>query len=399
MNPELSSVDKDKAVSPFAQEIEYALTLQRMITRLTEDPAELRLTVYDFARARLKDQSSWMDSTEQERLVAALETAIQGVERFEARRTEREGLAPPPPPAAQLSHESAPPAEPVTPLPATQLPITPATEDIIVPARARWAPDVMYIQAREGLLSSLARFALSAALIGGILTIILQRDAIWGRREIPVALQSSGPANPAPSVAAPSTAPPAPVASPAPPPPPSLGFPVPGDYGIYAIAGDDLKELELLPERVPDKRISISTPINQPSRTTLPDGKVRFLLFRRDLAGNAPERLEVRVVARVTRALSFDAKGKLVVTPVTDAWNIRNKSYELRLRPVAGHPEMLLAQSEKVDFALPPGRYVLAFREQAYDFTVAGAVTELAQCLERTDAVNGSFYSECNNKP
>src|SRR5207237_994222 len=129
--------------------------------------------------------------------------------------------------------------------------------------------------------------------------------------------------------------------------------------GIYAIAGDDLKELELLPERVPDKRISISTPINQPSRTTLPDGKVRFLLFRRDLAGNAPERLEVRVVARVTRALSFDAKGKLVVTPVTDAWNIRNKSYELRLRPVAGHPEMLLAQSEKVDFALPPGRYVL----------------------------------------
>ena len=148
MNPELSSVDKDKAVSPFAQEIEYALTLQRMITRLTEDPAELRLTVYDFARARLKDQSSWMDSTEQERLVAALETAIQGVERFEARRTEREGLAPPPPPAAQLSHESAPPAEPVTPLPATQLPITPATEDIIVPARARWAPDVMYIQAR-----------------------------------------------------------------------------------------------------------------------------------------------------------------------------------------------------------------------------------------------------------
>src|SRR5260363_193199 len=84
----------------------------------------------------------------------------------------------------------------------------------------RSAPDVMYIQAREGLLSSLARFALSAALIGGILTIILQRDAIWGRREIPVALQSSGPANPAPSVAAPSTAPPAPVASPAPPPPP-----------------------------------------------------------------------------------------------------------------------------------------------------------------------------------
>jgi hypothetical protein len=56
---------------------------------------------------------------------------------------------------------------------------------------------------------------------------------------------------------------------------------------------------------------------------------------------------------------------------------------------------MLLVQPEKHDFVLPPGRYVLVLRDQGYDFAVAGKVTDLAQCLERTDATNGSFYSEC----
>jgi hypothetical protein len=65
------------------------------------------------------------------------------------------------------------------------------------------------------------------------------------------------------------------------------------------------------------------------------------------------------------------------------------------VRPIPGNPEMLLVQSEKTDFALPAGRYILVLREQAYDFTVAGEVTDPSQCLERTDAMNGSFYSEC----
>jgi hypothetical protein len=159
-----------------------------------------------------------------------------------------------------------------------------------------------------------------------------------------------------------------------------------------------LNELPLLPERVPDKRIAMSTPIIEPSRTSLGDGKVKFVLFRRDLAGNAPERLEVRVVARVVRALTFDSKGKPTFTPVSDAWNIRNVSYELRVRPIPGNPEMLLAQSEKPDFVLAPGRYILVLREQGYDFTVAGEITDPNQCLERTDAMNGSFYSECQKR-
>jgi len=71
-----------------------------------------------------------------------------------------------------------------------------------------------------------------------------------------------------------------------------------------------LSELSLLPERVPDKRIAMSTPVSQASLTSIPDGKAKFILYRRDLAGNAPERVDVRVVARVVRALVFDAKGK-----------------------------------------------------------------------------------------
>ena len=100
-------------------------------------------------------------------------------------------------------------------------------------------------------------------------------------------------------------------------------------------------------------------------------------------------------VAQVARALTFDAKGRPNLSNVSDSWNIRNVTYEFRVRPIAGKPEMLLVQSEKADFVLPAGRYVLVLKEQGYDFTVAGQVTDLAHCLERTDAANGSFYSEC----
>jgi len=172
-------------------------------------------------------------------------------------------------------------------------------------------------------------------------------------------------------------------------------FAVPSDYGIYALSNGMLSELNPLSERVPDKRIAVSTPINRPGRTTLPDGSAKFIIFRRDLAGNTPDRIEIRVVARVARASTFDAKGKPSFVTVSDAWNIRNLSYEYRVRPIAGNPEMLLVQPEKPDFVLPAGRYVLVLKEQGYDFVVAGPVTDLSQCLERTDAVNGAFYSEC----
>lgn len=175
----------------------------------------------------------------------------------------------------------------------------------------------------------------------------------------------------------------------------SASFPLPTDYGVYALSNNSISELKLLSMRVPDGRIAMSAPVSEPSRTTLPNGALRFVIFRRDLVANAPDRIEIRVVARVVRALTFDAKGRPGFAAVSDSWNIRNISYDFRVRSVAGNPEMLLAQPEKPDFVLPAGRYVLVLKGQGYDFTVGGDITDLAQCLERTDAANGSFYSGC----
>ena len=46
------------------------------------------------------------------------------------------------------------------------------------------------------------------------------------------------------------------------------------------------------------------------------------------------------------------------------------------------------AISANPQFALAPGRYVLVLKGQAYDFTVAGTITEAAQCLERFEAAS-----------
>ena len=48
---------------------------------------------------------------------------------------------------------------------------------------------------------------------------------------------------------------------------------------------------------------------------------------------------------------------------------------------------------------LGSGRYVLVLKRQGYDFTVAGKITDPNQCLERTEAANGSFYSPCSKIP
>src|SRR5713226_1886210 len=113
MNPEFPRIDQDKTVSPHAQEVEFALILSRMISTVKEDPAQLRLAIYEFARARLTMDTSWAEEHERERLSTALETAIQGVEQFSTRREERESLQPPTP-HAQIGRGTTPPAEAAT---------------------------------------------------------------------------------------------------------------------------------------------------------------------------------------------------------------------------------------------------------------------------------------------
>ena len=399
MRPEFTSTHEERQVSPHAQEIEYALILQRMIDAVQTSPTQMRLTIYEFARARLKIDTSSTEESEKKRLLTALETAIQGVEQFSIRREERESLPP-----ANSQAQIGPvvrlrvPVAPVhvSPAVATRRTVTPAPEDILAPESVYLPrPDIDLLgEARtRALVSSLARFCIGMLLFGIVVSLT------YYKHQLPLLWAPTSTANPTAATAPAVT----PLASAAADHKPTVAatnepsFSVPSDYGVYALNNGALSELYALTERVPDKRIAVSTPLDQPSRTTLLDGKTRFIVYRRDFVGNAPDRIEVRVVAQVARILSFDAKGRPNISPVSGTWNIRNVSYEFRVRPIAGHPEMLLVQPEKSALALPAGRYVLVLRDQGYDFTVRGKVTEPAQCLERTDAANGSFYSECLN--
>jgi hypothetical protein len=84
----------------------------------------------------------------------------------------------------------------------------------------------------------------------------------------------------------------------------------PTSYGIYAVSGDKLFDLEQLLGRAPDLRIAVSPAIVRPSRTTLPDGHLKFIVYRRDSATSAVDRAEVRVIAKVAEEMNFDKSGK-----------------------------------------------------------------------------------------
>jgi hypothetical protein len=99
MKSETPTSEGDETALFQVQAVEFALILSRMINTVKEDPAQLRLSIYEFARARLQIDTSWADETERERFSAALETAIQGVEQFSARRDDRDRLQPPTQPA------------------------------------------------------------------------------------------------------------------------------------------------------------------------------------------------------------------------------------------------------------------------------------------------------------
>jgi hypothetical protein len=174
-------------------------------------------------------------------------------------------------------------------------------------------------------------------------------------------------------------------------------MPLPTVYGVYALDDGKLAELSELSERVTDKRIAISTPINSPSKSLLADGRIKFVVFRRDLAAFAPSTADIRVIAKVTRVTSFDSNGKPKIAPLDGVWSMRNVSFQYRVAPLAGNPEMFVVQPQEPNFELPAGRYALALNGQGFDFVVGGVITEKSQCLERVDAANGSFYSECKN--
>lgn len=175
-------------------------------------------------------------------------------------------------------------------------------------------------------------------------------------------------------------------------------FEIPDTYGVYAVTDGHLTPLEPLSVRVPDARVAISSPISKPEPTPVPGGNLQFAVYHRELATSVPESASVRVVAKVMQATTF-VGGKPKSVPVEDTWAVRGGSIDLRIAPVAANREMILIRSADPAFRLSPGRYVLMFRNQAYDFSVAGTISDTAHCLERSDLQDRIVYSECRELP
>jgi hypothetical protein len=103
----------------------------------------------------------------------------------------------------------------------------------------------------------------------------------------------------------------------------------------------------------------------------------------------------VRIIAKITREMNFDPAGKPALNKVDDTWVIRNISIPFRVAPKRGNPDMYEVLGETPESTLTPGRYALVLKGQAYDFSVAGSISDPRQCLERMAATNGLFYSGC----
>jgi len=174
---------------------------------------------------------------------------------------------------------------------------------------------------------------------------------------------------------------------------------LPDSYGLYAVSGGQLTRLEPLRLRVPDTRIALPGLITKPSTVSVSDGHLTFIAYQRDLMTNVPDKASIRVVAQVARVLTFPTGGKPKVTPVEDTWAMRAVSVDLTVSPVPDNQEMVMMRPTDSDLSLSPGRYMLVFKNQAYDFAVEGAITDTAHCLERTETQTGGVYTECRELP
>jgi hypothetical protein len=174
---------------------------------------------------------------------------------------------------------------------------------------------------------------------------------------------------------------------------PKLPFPLPSSFGIYVLSNNQLTELEPLPISIPDARIALSAEIDKPSATTIADDKPAFILFRRDLLNNVPQKIMLRVIARMARETKI-VGGKAETSNIDGAWRIRNISRELKISPIPGQREMVIARLDG-DVSLAAGRYALVLNRTGYDFTVNGSVQSPEGCLEKFETASGSLFNQC----
>jgi hypothetical protein len=171
---------------------------------------------------------------------------------------------------------------------------------------------------------------------------------------------------------------------------------LPTNFGVYGVGDEKLVALNLLPSRAQDLRIALSPAPATSNPPVLAHGRVRFVVYLREAALSVQDRAEVRIIAKVARAIAFDAAGKPVIS-TDDAWYIRNISFPYRLVPIEENAEMFEIRPEDDKLELSPGRYGLVVKAQVYDFIIGGEMMDRRHCLERMTAANGTFVSECKN--
>jgi hypothetical protein len=366
---------KSKDVETSLTEVEFALVLSRVIGSVNDDPEQLRHTIYDLARHKLKEQLRHTGSTEQnQKTINALEVAIRGVEEF----SQKKQITTPVRQYQSLENAASGSERRSSELISRSLHSTPQFDATIrlVDSPVR----------KGGWRSMIVRTAGLIAILIGILTVVRYRETLFAeisKINKPVAVASSvrtGAEQTLPNNVAPAA--------------PSRLLPT--SFGVYGVSDDKLFELNLLPTKAQDMRIGISPTVALSNQPVLANGRVKFIVYRREAALSIPERAEVRIIAKVARATSFDAAGK-PVTATDDGWYVRNIALPYRVSPIKENPEMFEIRPENDETELSPGRYALVLKGQVYDFVVDGKPTDPRHCLERLTAANGTFVSECKS--
>jgi hypothetical protein len=152
--------------------------------------------------------------------------------------------------------------------------------------------------------------------------------------------------------------------------PQSVALPLPVAYGVYAVAEGQLIELEPLSIKVTGHGIAPIGVISTASKAKLPNGRIQFVIFKRELVNNAPEKVIVQTVAPVEPAEPL-SKGESAGNQ-NGSWAIGNISYQMQVAPLGGSPGMIIIRPADSKFSFPIGRYVLILKRLAYDFSVAG---------------------------
>ena len=352
-----------------AKPLDYYSLLLDTIKKTQNNSAQLRQLVYERMRFNFKRDLLFGHST------LGLADLVRHVDDFElaVARIEANATGEPPQQQERIDYEPT-----LTPFSGELEVYTPPRPIPPIYATVGAFGDGHVLRPRKSsLYKKMGMSALAAAVFGIIVTTVM----VWSSRKPPVQLEA---ANQPAKTGAPAKQESAKE---------SLPFPVPTSFGIYALGNDKLTELHPLPIGIPDPRVALSAEIKQPSTTEITDTNPAFILFRRDLLNNAPQTVALRVVARVVRETKI-VNAKAMATKIDGTWRIRNVSRELKVSPVPGQPEMVIARAAD-NAPLDAGRYALVLNRVGYDFTIAGPEKSLEFCLEGFETANGSIYNPC----